>query len=255
MGGVEDTAILEMLEGLSFVQAVLWIASRLANGLAHAHYREILHRDLKPANVLLTDEGQPMLLDFSVAEDIKRRSPPSIEQIGGTVCYTLTLHLPFSPAELGAIALPARKLPFSRKWKDQIVEFSLSASVGTSTVAAAVRMTIYDQNNNAVFTSLAFGGQPLSTGFAFRAAGNHTLPPPHRRLRRPLRPSARLPRRPLPPQQPRPVARHRRRHQLRPPRSKLYPRRGLIACGSLQRRTRIWPHETAYSPGRCQPRD
>jgi serine/threonine protein kinase/Flp pilus assembly protein TadD len=93
MGGVQDTAILEMLEGLSFVQAVLWIASRLADGLAHAHDRGILHRDLKPANVLLTDEGQPMLLDFSVAEDIKRRSPASIEQIGGTACYMAPEHL------------------------------------------------------------------------------------------------------------------------------------------------------------------
>src|SRR5207302_3565293 len=50
--------------------------------------------------------------------------------------------------------------------QSQLAEFSLSASVGTSTVAAAVRMTIYDQNNNQVFTTVAFAGQPLSTGFS-----------------------------------------------------------------------------------------
>src|SRR5262249_36585811 len=59
--------------------------------------------------------------------------------------------------------------------QSQLVEFSLSASVGTSTVASAVRMTIYDQNNNAVFTTVAFAGQPLSTAFAFLAAGNYTV--------------------------------------------------------------------------------
>ncbi|TMQ35557.1 MAG: serine/threonine protein kinase, partial [Planctomycetota bacterium] len=94
IGETKGTAILQMLQGLSFVQAVLWIASRLADGLAHAHERGILHRDLKPANVLLTDEGQPMLLDFSVAEDIKRCSHAvSAGQVGGTLTYMAPEHL------------------------------------------------------------------------------------------------------------------------------------------------------------------
>src|SRR5207248_7526570 len=61
------------LDGLSYVEAVLWLAARLADGLQHAHDRGILHRDLKPANVLLTDGGVPMLLDFNLAEDTKLR--------------------------------------------------------------------------------------------------------------------------------------------------------------------------------------
>ena len=46
---------------LSYVDAILWLGSRVADGLAHAHSRGILHRDLKPANVLMTDDGQPMI--------------------------------------------------------------------------------------------------------------------------------------------------------------------------------------------------
>src|SRR5262245_43898415 len=84
---VGSTENLEILHGLSYVEAVLWLASRLADGLAHAHERGIVHRDLKPANILLTDEGQPMLLDFDLAHDTKRRGSTSITHIGGTLPY------------------------------------------------------------------------------------------------------------------------------------------------------------------------
>jgi serine/threonine protein kinase/tetratricopeptide (TPR) repeat protein len=93
-GRPQGTAILEMLEGLSFVDAVLWIGSRLADGLSHAHDHGILHRDLKPANVLLTDEGQPMLLDFNVAEDTKlHREALAGGKIGGTLSYMAPEHI------------------------------------------------------------------------------------------------------------------------------------------------------------------
>jgi hypothetical protein len=59
--------------------------------------------------------------------------------------------------------------------QSQLVEFSLSAMVGPSMPAAAVRMTVYDQNNNAVFTLVAFAGQPISTGNTFLSAGTYTV--------------------------------------------------------------------------------
>ena len=62
-------------------------AARLADGLAHAHERGILHRDLKPANVLLTDDGQPMLLDFNLAADPKPTAGGAGGRIGGTLPY------------------------------------------------------------------------------------------------------------------------------------------------------------------------
>jgi serine/threonine protein kinase/Flp pilus assembly protein TadD len=78
---------LQMLEGFTYVEAILWIMMRVADGLAHAHERGILHRDLKPANILLSDEGQPMLLDFNLAEDVKLRNTPAAAQMGGTLPY------------------------------------------------------------------------------------------------------------------------------------------------------------------------
>jgi serine/threonine protein kinase/predicted Zn-dependent protease len=87
-GASEDAvATLKMLEGLSYVEAVLWLGARLADGLAHAHQRGVVHRDLKPANVLLTDDGQPMLLDFNLSDDLRLRGGPAAAGVGGTLPY------------------------------------------------------------------------------------------------------------------------------------------------------------------------
>jgi serine/threonine protein kinase/tetratricopeptide (TPR) repeat protein len=84
---------LSMLARLTHVQAVLWIVSRVADGLAHAHAQGILHRDLKPANILLTDDGQPMLLDFNLSADTKLRNSASAALLGGTLPYMAPEHL------------------------------------------------------------------------------------------------------------------------------------------------------------------
>ncbi len=93
----EPVSTLKMLEGLGYVEAVLWLAARLADGLAHAHERGIVHRDLKPANILLTDEGQPMLLDFNLAADSRVHGSPAAAGMGGTLPY-------MSPEQLEAFA-------------------------------------------------------------------------------------------------------------------------------------------------------
>ena len=77
---------------LSHPQLCLRIASRVASGLAHAHERGMLHQDVKPANILLTDEGEPMILDFNLSQDIVPGGKTS-ELIGGTLPYMAPEHL------------------------------------------------------------------------------------------------------------------------------------------------------------------
>jgi serine/threonine protein kinase/Tfp pilus assembly protein PilF len=109
--GADGAQSMQALAGMSYVNAVLWIFSRLADGLAHAHDRGILHRDIKPANVLLTDNGQPMLLDFNLSEDVKLRGQTALASIGGTLPY-------MSPEQIvafrgGSSALEARSDVYS----------------------------------------------------------------------------------------------------------------------------------------------
>lgn len=67
VAGSPREPIIDSLRSMNYVDAVLWVCGRIAEGLAHAHERGILHRDLKPANILLTDDGQPMILDFNLS--------------------------------------------------------------------------------------------------------------------------------------------------------------------------------------------
>ena len=77
-----------ILAGSSYSQGVAWIVARLADALDHADRRGVAHGDLKPANVLLTADGQPILLDFDRAVDRGRPAPgaPGLDA-GGTLIY------------------------------------------------------------------------------------------------------------------------------------------------------------------------
>jgi WD40 repeat protein len=55
-------------EGKPPPRAAAELVLKLAEGIAAAHAKGIIHRDLKPANVLLTESGEPKVVDFGLAK-------------------------------------------------------------------------------------------------------------------------------------------------------------------------------------------
>lgn len=77
---------------MSFVHAVVWIMARVADGLAFAHEHGVVHCDLKPANILLTEDGEPLILDFNLAQQSSANAT-TVALIGGTLPYMAPEHL------------------------------------------------------------------------------------------------------------------------------------------------------------------
>jgi len=57
---------MEKTASLPTDQAVTLIR-KIADGLAYCHQNGVIHRDLKPENILITEEEQPVIMDFGLA--------------------------------------------------------------------------------------------------------------------------------------------------------------------------------------------
>jgi tetratricopeptide (TPR) repeat protein len=89
--GEEAMTPLAALRELSYEYAVAWIVAHIADGLHHAHQRGILHRDIKPSNILISADGQPLLLDFNLSQPDD--ADPEQTTVGGTLAYMSAEHL------------------------------------------------------------------------------------------------------------------------------------------------------------------
>ncbi len=100
--GAQPYFVMEYVRGRSLIEYAqgsqlgtrqrLELLAKICDAVQHAHQKGIIHRDLKPGNILVTEEGQPKILDFGVARatdaDIQATTiQTDVGQLVGTIPY------------------------------------------------------------------------------------------------------------------------------------------------------------------------
>lgn len=115
-----STGGLDRLAAWSYADFVCWIGICIAEAIQYAHDKGLVHLDLKPSNVLITADGEPMLLDFHLARESIRAGQPAPLFLGGTTRY-------MSPEQAAVFAAISRGegIPFDVDERSDIYSLGL----------------------------------------------------------------------------------------------------------------------------------
>ena len=70
------------------IEERLRLFQKVCAAVAFAHRNLVVHRDLKPSNILVTEQGEPRLLDFGIAKLLKPDASEAITTMGGIPLMT-----------------------------------------------------------------------------------------------------------------------------------------------------------------------
>ena len=76
------------------LRETLLLVAAIADAVQHAHHAGVIHRDLKPANILVTEEGQPKILDFGLARAAPDPLLGTVHTVAGEVLGTIAYMSP-----------------------------------------------------------------------------------------------------------------------------------------------------------------
>ena len=88
-------------------QQILIAVGKIAQALQEAHDHGIVHRDLKPANIMIDRRGEPVIMDFGLAQQARQREDVRLTQTGmilGSPAYMSPEQVEGDPAKVGPAA-------------------------------------------------------------------------------------------------------------------------------------------------------
>ena len=70
--------------------ALIRLVAKVCDALDHAHQQGVVHRDLKPSNIMMTEDGEPKLVDFGLARSMFKTSDKdsAVHSMDGSVIGT-----------------------------------------------------------------------------------------------------------------------------------------------------------------------
>jgi serine/threonine protein kinase len=168
--------VLEYLEGKTLYDVLqrrrpllvceaLQLASRLCDILEYIHRHDVIHRDLKPGNILISEDGNPHIIDFGIA---KSRGM-ELSSTMGTPEYMAPEQMHGgrvdARTDIYSLGIILREMVAGNKLSDQIEEIILHAIAPNSSdryLSAAAMKAELDFPENVHVTGLYKNPRPLN---------------------------------------------------------------------------------------------